>query len=193
MNLHLITMCVYQFPVKIVIGQTPLDRPIRMSHCHISTYFRLYFQFALKLYNWMNCIANTLVWEPKWRHSTKIIAGITEDTKSVAVFKTIYTCIGKSPLQTTQFFLLNKWRKKGVVSTTLNHFVTGLWWLSVFSTIFQLYRVGQIYCWREPEYPEKTTDLPHKLLTNLMLHRVHLAMSGIQSHNVSGYMQWLQR
>ena len=67
------------------------------------------------------------------------------------------------------------------------------WWLTPLLTIFQLYRVGQFYWWRKPEYTEKITHLSQVTDKTLSHNILHLALVEIRTHNINGDMQGLHR
>jgi hypothetical protein len=61
-----------------------------------------------------------------------------------------------------------------------------LWCLTPLSTIFQLYRGSQFYWWRKPQKPRENHQPTTSHWQTLSLNVVHLALSGIRTHNING-------
>ena len=61
-----------------------------------------------------------------------------------------------------------------------------LWCLMPLSTIFQLYHGDQFHWWRKPEKPGENHQPTTSHWQTLSLNVVHLALSGIRTHNING-------
>jgi len=74
----------------------------------------------------------------------------------------------------------------------LTSYIIFLVWFMVFNATFnyilQVYRGGQFYWWRKPDYPVKTIDLSQVMdkFYHIMLSLVHIARKGVRSCNFSG-------
>jgi hypothetical protein len=81
------------------------------------------------------------------------------------------------------------------VCGTLERNGAGFCCLTSLSTIFTVISWRSVLLVGETEYLEKTTDLPQDTdkLYHIMVYRVHLAMNGIRSQNVSGDRHRLHR
>jgi hypothetical protein len=62
-----------------------------------------------------------------------------------------------------------------------------VWYLTLLSTIFQLYRGGQFYWWMKPEYLEKTDNLN---IPKVCVKHQSVNQSNSSSHTLRGKYHW---